>query len=139
MLAISLSAIGLLAAGQLLYIAGSSNSLARSKSAACVAAQITIESLCALYRQDLSAADLTPGKHGPRNIDVPNPITGNVLNRFSVSWVVGKIADPRPGRSLHARTLRAEVTPVTIDGNANNRQGFNKTLNVMTVMSQELQ
>ena len=135
LLALSITAFGLLAAGQLLYVAAGSNSLARSKSTAALAAQNMMESLGALYRQNPSAPDLTLGDHGPRSIQVANPTDGTILNRFNVTWVVENVPDPRPGKALDARLVRTTVTPVLDKGTENNQPGLNKILNVITVFS----
>ena len=139
MIALSTIAFGFLAASQLLFLASASNSLARAKSTAILAAQDTMESLGAIYRQNPSAPDLGLGQHGPRSIEVKNPANGAILNRYSVHWVVETVSDPRPGTTLQARSVRTTVTPVTEDGKTNNQAGLNKTLNVSTVFSQEMQ
>jgi len=138
MIALSTIAFGFLAASQLLYIASASSSLARAKSTAALSAQDTIEFLGAIYRQTPSAPELALGEHGPRIIEVKNPTNGVILNRYSVSWMVDSVYDPRPGKTLQARSIRTTVTPVTGDGRTNNRAGLNKTLNVSTVFSQEI-
>jgi prepilin-type N-terminal cleavage/methylation domain-containing protein len=138
MIAISIIAFGLLAASQLLYIAAGSNSLARSKSTAGLAAHDTLESLGALYRQDPSAADLALGHHGPRSYEVVNPTRATVLNRYAVEWMVETVPDPRAGTTPNAKRVRTTVTPVTNDGTANSHPGLNKILNITTVFSQEM-
>lgn len=138
MMALGTIAFGLLAAGQLLYVMSASNSLARSKSTAILAAQDTLESLGALYRRNPAAPDLALGKHGPRNIEVRNPVNGSVLNRYSIHWMVETVSDPRPGRMLQARRVSTTIAPITVDGASNNKAGFNKVLNVSTVFSQEM-
>jgi prepilin-type N-terminal cleavage/methylation domain-containing protein len=135
MLALFILTFGLLATGQLLYVAASSSSLARSKGTAVLAAQSVLESLDALYRQDPSAADLVPGDHGPRQTVVTNPVDGTVLNSYAVNWAVEIVSDPRPGKVLSARLVRATVTPVQIGGAPNARNGFNKILNVTTIFN----
>ncbi len=67
MLALIILTFGLLTAGQLLYVAASSSSLARSKGTAAIAAQSLLESLASLYSQnplaaDLPSAPMAPGK-----------------------------------------------------------------------------
>lgn len=138
MIALTIIGFGLLATGQLLYLAAGSNSLARSKSTAVLAAQNVLESLGALYQQNPSAADLTIGSHGPQSIEVANPSDGTILNRYNVSWMIGNVSDPRPGKVLNARLVRAVVTPVRSSGVANNQPGLNKVLNVATVFSQRV-
>lgn len=138
MIALCVISFGLLAVGQLLYIAAGSNSLARSKSAAALAAQNVLESLEASYGQNPMAADLAIGRHGPRTIEVSNPEAGTLLNRFYAHWIVESVPDPRPGRNLKARQVRATVTPVQSDGSENSRPGLNKILNVSTLFSQRM-
>ena len=134
--ALSILAFGLLAAGQLLFIAAGSNSLARSKDGAVLAAQSTMESLGDLYRQNPSAAELSLGSHGPRSIEVINPADGIRLNRFNITWVVENVPDPRPGKHINARRLRTAVNPVGDDGSTNSQPGLNKILNLSTIFSQ---
>jgi hypothetical protein len=129
---------GLMAAGQLLYLAGSSGSLARSKGTASVAAQSLLESLGALYRQDASSAELSIGDHGPMRTEVTNPGDGSALNIYDVHWTVERVPDPRPGKVLNARLVRATVRPVAADGTANSKPGLNKILSVSTVFSSGL-
>jgi prepilin-type N-terminal cleavage/methylation domain-containing protein len=135
MIALIILTFGLLTAGQLLYIAASSSLLARSKGTAALAAQSVLESLDALYDQNPSAPEITPGSHGPRQSVVTNPIDGTVLNRYAVDWVVENVADPRPGKVLNARRVRATVTPVQAGGAGNIRPGLNKILNITTIFS----
>jgi prepilin-type N-terminal cleavage/methylation domain-containing protein len=138
MIALSTIAIGLVAASQLLYIASASNSLARAKSTAILAAQDALESLGALYRQNPEAPDLSLGEHGPRSFEVRNPANGAVLNRYAIHWVVETLSDPRPGKILQARSVRTTVTPVTEDEKPNHHAGLNKMLSVATVFSQDM-
>jgi len=139
MIAMSILALGLLAAGQLLYIVEQSNSLARSKETAAFAAQNMMESLGALYNQNPSVTDLTLGAHEPRNVEVTNPADGAVLNRYQVSWTVENIPDPRPGKSLKARLIRTTVKPALDNSTENNQIGFNKTLSAATILVQRPQ
>lgn len=135
MLALIILMFGLLATGQLLYVAAGSGSLARSKGTAALAAQSLLESLSALYGRDPSAVDLVPGSHGPRQTVVTNPADGTVMNRYEVRWTVENVSDPRPGKVLNARSVRATVTPVQRDGTANVQPGMNKILHIATVIS----
>ena len=138
MIAVTLLSFGLLATGQLLYVAVGSSSLARSKSTAGIAAQNMLEFLGDAYRQNPSAADLTPGAHGPVQTMVANPTDESILNRFNVSWTVNSVPDPRPGKVIKAREVRITVAPVRDSGADNNRVGLNKTLNVTTIFSPKL-
>ena len=138
MIALTLLASGLLATGQLLYIAAGSVSLARSKSTAGIAAQNMLEFLGSAYRQNSSAADLAPGSHGPVHTQVADPSDETVLNRFDVRWTVSSVPDPRPGKVLKAREVSVTITPVRHSGENNNRVGLNKTLSVTTVFSPKI-
>jgi prepilin-type N-terminal cleavage/methylation domain-containing protein len=138
MIATSIVAFGLLAAGQLLYVAAGNSSLARAKSTAALAAQNALESLGSVYRQNPAAADLTLGRHGPRTYAVTNPANAALLNRYAVEWTVESIPDPRPAITLNARSVRATVTPIAQNGSGNSRPGLNKTLSITTVLSQEM-
>jgi prepilin-type N-terminal cleavage/methylation domain-containing protein len=137
MLALIILTFGLLAAGQLLFVAASSDSLARSKGTAAIAAQSVLESLDALYGQNPVATDLVPGEHGPWSTSVTNPVDGAALNRYEVRWMVENVSDPRPGKMLNARRVRVTVTPVQLGGTANVRAGMNKILNITTIFSQK--
>jgi prepilin-type N-terminal cleavage/methylation domain-containing protein len=135
MIALAFLAFGLLATSQLLYIAASSASLARSKSTAGVAAQNMIESLGDTYRRNALSPDLTLGYHGPLQTQVANPTDEGILNRYDVRWIVESVSDPRPGKAINARRVRITVTPVLDSGAANDKAGLNKILNVATVFS----
>ena len=138
MVALAILAFGFLAMGPLLYLAAGSGSLARSKEAAAIAAQNKLESLADLYRRNPLAGDLTPGSHGPQQIQMVNPMDGTTLNRFSLSWTVSAVADPRPGKTIHARQVRVKVTPIQPGGASNSRPALNKILNVTTIFSQRI-
>jgi prepilin-type N-terminal cleavage/methylation domain-containing protein len=135
MIALAVMTFGLLAAGQLFYIAASSGSLANSKGSAAIAAQNKLESLADLYSRNPSAGDLTPGSHGPQQIQVTNPNNGEALNRFDISWEINHVLDPRPAKIVDARLVRVMVTPIQPGGAVNNRPPFNKTLSITTIFS----
>ena len=135
MLALLVMTFGFLAAGQLLYVAAGSTSLARSKGTAVLAAQGVLESLGSTYSRNPLDAELAPGNHGPRRWIVSHPQDGAVLNRYDVSWVVENVSDPRPRKAVGALRVRATVSPVHSGGAPNIRPGLNKILNVITVFS----
>jgi|GEM_PF-638503 len=139
MIALIIAAFGLLAAGHLIFIAVSSASLARSKGTAALAARNMLESLSDLYAMDQSHDQLTPGNHGPQEIKITNPNTGNVLNNFSITWTAGNVQDPRPGVIPVGRRVRVTVTPVRSGSVVNYRPPFNKILNIATVFSPKMQ
>jgi prepilin-type N-terminal cleavage/methylation domain-containing protein len=135
MIALVVLTVGLLSAGKLLFVAASSASLARSKGTAAIAAQDALESLAALYQQNPSAADLTLGRHGPRQTQVVNPVDESILNRYSITWNVSSVPDPRPGKRLDAKLVAITITPTLPGGAANAKPGMNKVLNVSTIFS----
>lgn len=139
MITLVIAALGLLAAGRMLYIAAGSVSLARSKDTAALAAQSTLESLHSLYGRNPPAQELAPGIHGPEESIVVNPLDGTVLNRYRVNWFVENVSDPRPGKELNALRVRATVTPIQGGGYDNARPGLNKIVNIATVFSRETQ
>lgn len=134
MVALLVLSTGLLAVGQMLFVAAASGSLSRSKASAVVAAQDRLESLASLYRQDPSSADLAPGSHGPQQIEITNPGDGTALNRYSVQWNVEPVPDPRPGKSLGAKLVRVTIAPVSAGGDPNSQPGMNKIVNVSTIL-----
>jgi prepilin-type N-terminal cleavage/methylation domain-containing protein len=139
MIALIIAAFGLLAAGHLIFVSVSSASLARSKGTAALAARNMLESLSGLYAMDPSHDQLVPGNHGPQEIKIMNPNTGNVLNHFSITWTTGNVRDPRTGVIPVARRIGVTVTPIRSGGVMNYRPPFNKTLNIATVFSPKMQ
>jgi len=135
MISLVILTFGLLAAGQMLYTAAFSSSLARSKGIASIAAQDRLESLASLYRQDPSAVDLKLGNHGPDQAEVVNPADKSILNRYAVTWDVSLVPDPRPGTALNARLVKVTVTPALPGGASNSKPAMNKVLNVSTILS----
>jgi len=135
LIAILILSFGLLATGQMMYVAMGSASLSRSKSSAAVVAQNRIDSLADLYRQNPSAADLTIGNHGPQQVQVANPVDGTVLNRYNVSWTVSNVSDPRAGMVIQATQVTVTVTPINTAGITNNRASLNKVVSVTAIFS----
>jgi len=135
MIALLVLTAGLLSAGQILFVAASSNSLARSKGAAAIVAQDILESLATDYQHDFSAADLVPGNHGPRLAQVKDPVDGRVLNCYSILWNVFPVPDPRPGKTLDAKLVTVTIAPALPNGEMNSKPGMNKILNVSTILS----
>ena len=138
MIALLVLTAGLLSAGQALFVAASSGSLARSKGAAAIAAQDMLESLSASYQQDPSNADLALGGHGPRQTQVTNPVDNSVLNRYSITWEVRPVPDPRAGKTLDAKLLTVTVAPALPGGEMNSKPWMNKILNVSTILSMRM-
>ncbi len=135
LIAILIISLGLLSAGQMMYVAAASASLSRSKSSAAIAAQNKLESLADLYRRNPAAAELAGGKHGPEQAQVVNSVDGSILNRYNVSWIVAALDDPRPGKVLSAKQVTVTVTPIDSAGNINNRLPLNKAVSVTGVLS----
>jgi Tfp pilus assembly protein PilV len=139
MIALVILTFGILAAGQLMYLAMGSNSLSRSKGSAMTVAQDRLESLADLYRRNPADADLTTGAHGPEQVSVTNPNDASIVNRFNVTWNVSAVADPRAGKVLQARQVQVTVTPIQSTGTtANLKSGLNKVVNVTAIFSPAL-
>ena len=115
LIALSIGAFGFLAAGQLLYTAAGLESIARSKETAVVAARNTLETLSALYRQNPSHEDLSPGEHGPRTVATGDPEGDTVLNRFYITWDCGPLSDPRKEYVHPATVVQVTARPVRND------------------------
>jgi prepilin-type N-terminal cleavage/methylation domain-containing protein len=136
MIAMVVMTFGLLAAGQMMYSALASASLARSKGSAAIVAQDKLEFLADLYRQNSLDAALTDGDHGPEQVQIQNPSNSQTLNRFNVSWTVIAVPDPRAGVVLKAKKVTVTVTPIRTDSaTANLRNGLNKVVNVTAIFS----
>jgi Tfp pilus assembly protein PilV len=135
MMALIVLTFGLLAAGQLIYVAASSGSLANAKGSATIAAQNQLEYLSDLYRRDSSADDLALGNHGPLQTQIKNPVNGAILNRYAISWNVSLVSDPRPGKNIDARLVRVTIMPIQAEGGMNSRPPFNKILSINTILS----
>ncbi len=129
MLALTILTAGLLAAGQLIYAAASSGSLARSKMTAAMAARDKIERLSALYAQNPFADEFIIGDHGPNMVEIINPLNKTALNRYNVFWNISEVSDPRPGVKVNARVARITVVPQT------RLIRFNKIISITTVFS----
>ena len=138
LIALLILTFGLLAAGQLMYIAAASASLARSKSSAAMVAQNKLEYLADLFRQNASAADLTVGSHGPEQVQINNPLGGSALNRFNVAWAVSIVPDPRAGKVLAAKQVTVTITPIGSGTSANSKRMLNKIISVTAIFSARL-
>ena len=135
LIALIVLTFGLLAAGQLIFIAASSASLARSKGSAAVVAQDKIHYLGDLYSRNPDSPDLAVGDHGPEPVQVVGPATNTVLNRFRVSWSVAPVPDPRAGKSLKARLVTVTVTPADEHDAPHYRAALNKIVTVSAIFS----
>lgn len=123
---------GLLAAGQMIFVAMSSVSLARSKTNAAILAQDKLEFLADLYRRDPEAPELSEGNHGSDLVQFSGS-GGSTLNIFSVSWDVSTVPDARDGVRLIASRVRVTVVPTDARGSDNYRVRLNKRICVSSV------
>ena len=113
MVAIFILTVGLLAAAQLLTMTVGLDTLARSKSAAALAAQNELERLTDIYRRNPAAGALTIGSHQAEELtEIRNPLTQKVLNRYKITWSVSSIPDPRPGVDLPGRIVTVNAVPM---------------------------
>jgi Tfp pilus assembly protein PilV len=135
LIALIVLTFGLLAAGQLIFIAASSASLARSKGSAAVVAQDKIHALGDLYSRNPGSPDLAPGDHGPEHVQVVAPATNTILNRFRISWSVAPVPDPRAGKAIKASLVTVTVTPVDEHEALHYRAALNKIVTVSAVFS----
>lgn len=139
LIALVIMTVGLLSAGQLMYVAMASASLARSKGAAATVASDKLEFLADVFRRNPSDGSLTNGDHGPEQVQVTNPNTGTALNRFRVQWTVSTVSDPRPGKVLPVKLVRVTVTPVRGADTANSQIGLNKIMSISSVFGTRAQ
>jgi prepilin-type N-terminal cleavage/methylation domain-containing protein len=135
LIALFIMTFGLLAAGQLLFLASASASLARSIDVAAIAAQNKVESLSALYKEDRFASDIAIGPHGPQQVEISNPSDETVLNRFQITWNVDNLDDPRQNKALDSRRLNIIVEPIGSTGSRNNQHLLNKTINLAAILN----
>jgi prepilin-type N-terminal cleavage/methylation domain-containing protein len=139
LIALVIMTAGLLSAGQLMYVAMASASLARSKGTAATVASDKLEFLADVFRRNRLDASLTDGDHGPEHVQVTNPNTGTALNRFRVQWTVSTVPDPRAGKVLQAKLVRVTVTPVRGADTTNNRMGLNKVVSISSIFGPRAQ
>jgi prepilin-type N-terminal cleavage/methylation domain-containing protein len=132
LIALLILSLGLLATGQVIFIALSSTSLARSQGNAALVAQDKLESLGDLCRRNPEATELSVGQHDGDPIQFEGG-GGLILNRFAVSWTVNDMEDPRRGTRLRAKTIRVRVSPVDTHGGRNDRILLNKTVEVSSI------
>lgn len=126
---------GLMAAGQLLYLAVGCATLAGSKGSAILLADSKLAFLVDLNGRDRNAADLSPGSHGPELIEVCNPKTRRVMSRFEITWTIEPMADPRPGKTIPARQIRVVAVPVDAAGKRHFVAFMNKVASISSVIS----
>ena len=139
LIALMILAIGLLAAGQMIYAALSSASLSRSKGTSAMAAQSKLQFLADQYCRDALAPDLSEGDHAGEQVKIANPIDGSTLNLYAVSWNVSPVSDPRPGKTLKAKYIAVTVKPIQPTGADNSKAGLNKIVSLGAVFSPGLE
>jgi Tfp pilus assembly protein PilV len=130
LIAVFMLTFGLLATGQILYTAAGLGHLARSKSTAVIAAQHTLEFLSDLYQRNPDAAEFAPGKHGPIQNQVVNPVTGQILNQYNISWISEIMVDTDSSESPRGRIIRVAITPISASGQKTPHSMLTKTLTV---------
>lgn len=139
MIALVIMTVGLLSAGQLMYVAMASASLARSKGTAATVASDKLEFLADVFRRNPVDGSLTNGDHGPEQVQVTNPNTGTALNRYRVQWNVSTVPDPRPGKLMKSKLVRVTVTPIRGADTTNNQIGLNKVVSISSIFGTRAQ
>jgi len=135
LMAMLILALGLMFVGPMTFSAISSTTLARSKDTAGLAAANQLETLASLYKASASDANLTPGSHGPVQVEIINPSDNSKLNRYNVAWTVASVPDARPGKVLRAVQVTVTVTPIGSGTATNIKVRQNKVLNATTIFS----
>jgi len=134
LIAMFILTFGLLATGQLIFAAMTSNSLARAKGSAAIVAQDRMEMLSDLYRQNSADSNLTTGSHGPVQVAVTNPVDSSILNRYNVAWTVAPVVTN--GKTLKALQVIVTATPIASTGTTTNlRTRLNKVVSISFVLS----
>jgi prepilin-type N-terminal cleavage/methylation domain-containing protein len=134
MIATFIMTFGLLAVGQMIYVALGSASLARSQGNAVVVAQDKLEYLADIYRRNPRASELSLGIHGLL-VQVVNPAENYTLNNFRVVWEVSDVSDPRAGMVLAAKQVLVTVTPIGLGSNARLVPFLNKVVSITCILS----
>ena len=136
LIAVFILSFGLLAAAQLLAMTLRLDALSRLKSTSVPAAQNEIERLADLYRRNPASEELTVGTHHAKElIEIRNPATQNVLNRYKITWTVGGIPDPRPGVDLPCRTISVRAIPMLTEREENPNLFHNKATTLNAVIA----
>jgi Tfp pilus assembly protein PilV len=134
LIALLILTFGLLATGQLIFLAMSNHSLARSKGSAALVAQDQMERLADLYRQNTAGTDLTVGDHGPLQVALTSPSDSSIVNRYNVDWSVSSVVTN--GKTLKALNVTVTVSPIGSTGTtANNQTGLNKIVTMSSMFS----
>lgn len=127
LIGLSLAASGLLVIGQVFVTATRTANLARSKEHAALVARDKLEYLSDLYFRDSINPDLIPGDHGPEDVPVRNPNDGTIMDLFRITWSVGNVADPRPGKVPAALKITVTAIPILNNGTPIDSPYFNST------------
>jgi prepilin-type N-terminal cleavage/methylation domain-containing protein len=135
LIALFVLVFGLAAGAELIRLSASSGAFAGSQGNAVIVGESKMAALMRLYFQNPQGTDLSEGNHGPEEVEVVNPGTKGILNRFQVLWTVARISDPRPGKVLDAVDLRVTVVPVDIAGNRHLVAGMNTIVSLFGVFS----
>jgi len=136
MIAVFILAFGLLATAQLLTVTMKLDAMSRLKSASATAAQSKLDNLTDLYRRNPAAEELTIGAHQADGLmEILNPATQKVLNRYKITWVVDNIPDPRSGVDLPGRIISVRATPMLSESEENTHPFYNKAASFNAVIS----
>ena len=140
LVAVFILTVGLLSGAQLLIMVMELDALARSKTTAMLVAQNELERLADLYRRNPAAKELTIGAHQLEElIEVQNPLTQKVLNRYKITWFVDIIPDPRPEVNIAGRIISVRATPMLAESLQDARPFRNKAITLNTVIVAEQQ
>ncbi len=126
---------GLMSGAELIALTSRASSLARSKGSAAIVGESKLVFLADLYRRNPNAADLSPGDHGPEEIEIWNRAADCTLNRYRISWTVATVPDPRPGRNSGATQVWVTIDPSDTKGIRHIIPWLNKKVTLSTVLS----
>jgi Tfp pilus assembly protein PilV len=134
MIAVFILTAGLLSAAQIITMTIRLDALARSKSAAAMAAENELERLAALYRRNPASDELTIGIHQADELsEIRNPLTQNVLNRYKITWLVNGIPDSRPGIDPPGRIISVRAIPMLTE-NVENTNPFQRKVAILNAV-----
>ncbi len=137
-IALSLTAFGLLAVAQIFVTAANTSRLARSKEHAVLTARNKLEYLCDLYQRDASHPDLHSGNHGPEEIPVWNPYNTKIMDLFRLTWSVQNISDPGTGRIPSGIEITVSAIPIRNDGSPVVRPYFSGTVMLTAIVGPQI-
>jgi len=129
MIAVFILTVGLLAAAQVLTMATILETHARLKSTATLVAKNELDRLADLYRRNPESDELTIGEHQSNELmEIWNPITKNVLNRYKITWFVSGIPDARPGIGLNGCIISVRAIPMLTESAEGQNTFINKAI-----------